>query len=273
MWSQRWGGLRWVDMLAGDILTLSASGVGRRHVGRIAAALRPRLQGGAVIGVERGFALEDADGTLTYLDPLWVTGQLRMNEGACDPDGRFYGGSMGHDHQRGAGALYRLDPDCSARMVLDHVTIFNGLGLEPGWRSRLLHRHRDAPRRRVRLRAGHGADRAAPFIEIPADVGRPGGLTVDAEGGVWIAVNRGGAVRRYTAGGVLDQVFEMPARKVTLAPSAAHAWTSCSSRRPGRISSPVTIPWPGRCSVWSLACGASRCASSPGDVAAGADSR
>lgn len=95
--------------------------------GRIAAALRPRLQGGAVIGVERGFALEDADGTLTYLDPQWVTGQLRMNEGACDPDGRFYGGSVGHDHQRGAEALYRLDPDCSARMVLDHVTIFNGL--------------------------------------------------------------------------------------------------------------------------------------------------
>lgn len=138
-----------------------------------------------------------------------------MNEGACDPDGRFYGGSMGHDHQRGARALYRLDPDCSARMVLDHVTIFNGLGLEPGWRSRLLHRHRDAPRRRVRLRAGHGADRAAPFIEIPADVGRPGGLTVDAEGGVWIAVNRAGAVRRYTAADVLDQVFEVPARKVT----------------------------------------------------------
>ena len=126
MWPQRWGGLRWVDMLAGDILTLSASGVGRRHVGRIAAALRPRLQGGAVIGVERGFALEDADGTLTYLDPLWVTGRLRMNEGACDPDGRFYGGSMGHYHQRGAEALYRHDPDCSARMVLDH-TIFNGL--------------------------------------------------------------------------------------------------------------------------------------------------
>ena len=75
MWPQRWGGLRWVDMLAGDILTLSASGVGRRHVGRIAAALRPRLQGGAVIGVERGFALEDADGTPTYLDPLWVTGR------------------------------------------------------------------------------------------------------------------------------------------------------------------------------------------------------
>jgi sugar lactone lactonase YvrE len=59
VWSQRWGGLRWVDMLAGDILSLEPDGtVGRKHVERIAAALRPRRRGGAVIGVERGFALE-----------------------------------------------------------------------------------------------------------------------------------------------------------------------------------------------------------------------
>jgi sugar lactone lactonase YvrE len=59
VWSERWGGLRWVDMLAGDVLSLSGDGmVGRRHVGRIVAALRPRLQGSAVLGVERGFALE-----------------------------------------------------------------------------------------------------------------------------------------------------------------------------------------------------------------------
>ena len=53
VWSARWGGLRWVDMLAGDVLSLSADGgVRRRHVGSVAAALRPRpvhhhLPGGA----------------------------------------------------------------------------------------------------------------------------------------------------------------------------------------------------------------------------------
>ena len=65
VWSQRWGGLRWVDMLAGDVLSLEDGGaVARRHVGTIAAALRPRSGGGAVIAVERGFALEDPDGGL-----------------------------------------------------------------------------------------------------------------------------------------------------------------------------------------------------------------
>jgi hypothetical protein len=59
VWSERWGGLRWVDMLACDVRSLSGDGiVSRRHVGRIVAALRPRLLGGAVLGVEREFALE-----------------------------------------------------------------------------------------------------------------------------------------------------------------------------------------------------------------------
>jgi hypothetical protein len=40
--------------------------------------------------VERGFALEDADGTLTHLDEVWSDDSVRMNEGGCDPDGRLY---------------------------------------------------------------------------------------------------------------------------------------------------------------------------------------
>ena len=71
VWSPRWGGLRWVDMLAGDLLFLNVDGgVVRRHVGSVVAAVRPRRGGGAVLGVERGFALEDPDGSVTYLPAL-----------------------------------------------------------------------------------------------------------------------------------------------------------------------------------------------------------
>ena len=41
-----------------------------------------------MIGVERGFALEDPDGSLTALRELWSDLGVRMNEGGCDPDGR-----------------------------------------------------------------------------------------------------------------------------------------------------------------------------------------
>ena len=63
VWSERWGGLRWVDMLAGDVLSLGADGtVSAGTSATVAAAIRPRRGGGAVIGVERGFALEEPDG-------------------------------------------------------------------------------------------------------------------------------------------------------------------------------------------------------------------
>jgi sugar lactone lactonase YvrE len=95
VWSELWGGLRWVDMLAGDVLSLRSDGsVDRTHVGTVAGAVRPRSRGGAVIGVERGFALEGSDGELTVLPELWADPGVRMNEGGCDPDGRFYCGSM-----------------------------------------------------------------------------------------------------------------------------------------------------------------------------------
>lgn len=54
-----------------------------------------------------------------------------MNEGACDPEGRFYCGSMALDRRPGGGAVYRLDPDRSVHVVLTDVTISNGLDWSP----------------------------------------------------------------------------------------------------------------------------------------------
>jgi sugar lactone lactonase YvrE len=213
VWSERWGGLCWVDMFAGDVLTLSADEhVSRRHVGRIAAALRPRRQGGAVIGVERGFALEDADGTLTQLEELWGDKTVRMNEGACDPDERFYCGSMAYDKRIGAAALYRLNTDYSADVVLEGLTISNGLD----WSSDgLLAYYNDTATGQVDVfdySRADGLTNRRRFVNTEA---RPDGLTVDAEGGVWVALSNGGAVRRYTPDGVLDAVVELPVTKVT----------------------------------------------------------
>jgi len=200
-------------MLAGDVLALNADGsVERRHVGEIAAAVRPRAGGGAGIGVERGFALEDPDGTITHLGDLWRDESLRMNEGGCDPDGRFYCGSMAHDKRKGAGALYRLDPDGSVHVVLEGVTVSNGLDWSPDG-ARAYYNDTDTHRVDVfDYEPDAGLSRRRPFVETP---GRPDGLTVDGEGGVWVALSDGGSVRRYTPGGVLDEIVELPVTKVT----------------------------------------------------------
>jgi sugar lactone lactonase YvrE len=208
-------GLRWVDMLAGDVLSMAADGtVGRVHVGDVVAALRPRRDGGAVLAVERGFALQDADGTVTALEPVWDDDGIRMNEGGCDPDGRFWCGSMAYDQSPGAASMYRLDPDGTARRVFDDVTVSNGLEWSP---DGSLAYYADTATHRVDVfdyDRDAGLTSRRPFVVLTDD-GNPDGLTVDAEGGVWVALFGGGAVRRYDVAGRLDAVVEVPTPQVT----------------------------------------------------------
>jgi len=214
VWSERWGGLRFVDMLAGDVLTLETEGSVRRiHVGEIAAALRPRRGGGAVIGIERGFALEEPDGSIVRLDDLWDDRNLRMNDGGCDPDGRFYCGSMAYDKQPGGAAIYRLDPDRSTHLVLEGLTVSNGLDWSPDG-TRAYYNDTDTYRTDV-FDYDHesGLTGRRPFADTPTH--RPDGLTVDAEGGVWVAYPHEGKVRRYGPDGALDSVVELPTVKAT----------------------------------------------------------
>ena len=215
VWYPGWGGLRFVDMLAGDVMTLRPDGsLERRHVASVAAVVRPRVGGGAVIGVERGFALEDPDGTIRTLPEVWDDPGVRMNEGGCDPDGRFCCGSMAYDQAEGAASLYRLSPDGSVETILERVTTSNGLEWSP---DGSLAYYNDTPTHAIAVfdySRATGLTNRRTFARLP-DEGSPDGLTVDAEGGVWTAVYDGGAVYRYSPEGVLEDRVEVPTPKVT----------------------------------------------------------
>ncbi|MBX0299005.1 SMP-30/gluconolactonase/LRE family protein [Cryobacterium sp. 1639] len=216
VYSPEWGGLRLVDLFAGDVLTLADDGtIDRRHVDTIAAALRPRTGGGAVIAGERGFILEDADGTLTRLPEVWADPTVRMNDGGTAPDGSFYCGTMAYDQRTGAGSLYRLAPDGSVSLAHAGVTISNGLGWSP---DGSLAYYNDTPTGRIGVfdwAPETGLTGLRTFAEIPDAAGYPDGLTVDADGGVWVALYAGGAVHRYAPDGTLDEVIEVAAERVT----------------------------------------------------------
>jgi sugar lactone lactonase YvrE len=216
VWSETWGGLRWVDMLDGDVLSLGPDGsIERRHVDDIAAIVRPRQSGGAVLGIERGFALEDPDGTITRLGDLWTGGDVRMNEGGCDPDGRFYCGTMAYDKRPGGASVYRLDPDGEVTVVLEGVTISNGLDWSP---DDSVAYYIDTMTYEVSLfdyDTERGLTGRRTFVEFDHDGGGPDGLVVDSEGGVWVALFGGSAVHRYNTEGELDEVIEVEARQVT----------------------------------------------------------
>lgn len=207
-----------LDMLAGAVVELPPSGSPLRHeLGGVVATIRARRGDGYVVATERGFRLLDAgfapDGPeiVAFADP-----GVRMNDGGCDPQGRFYCGSMAYDETPGAGAVYRLDPDRSVRLVRSGVTISNGLE----WHADGRHAYyADTPTGRVDLLdfdAESGTFTGGrPFAEIAPHPGLPDGLALDEEGGVWVALWGGGAVHRYDPAGRLTERVELPVRQVT----------------------------------------------------------
>ncbi|WP_258724608.1 SMP-30/gluconolactonase/LRE family protein [Cellulomonas sp. NS3] len=214
VWAPQWGGLRWVDMLAGDVLTLRDDGaVDRLHVGAVAAFVRPRTRGGYVVGLERGIGLADGpDEVPTPLEPLWTDPGVRMNEGGCDPAGNLYAGSMGYDKTEGAATLYRIAPDGTARTVLPRVTVSNGLDFSPDG-TRAYYDDTATGRTDVFDVVDGELTGRRPF-HVPDD-GHPDGLTVDSAGNVWVALNGAGRVRCVSpAGEVLTEV-RLPVRLTT----------------------------------------------------------
>src|SRR5690606_32457121 len=148
------------------------------------------------------------------LHEIWTDSSIRMNEGGCDPDGRFYCGSMAYDQREGAATVYRLDADHSVRPVLDGVTVSNGIDWSP---DGSLAYYNDTATHGIQLfdyDADAGLTGRRTFVAMGND-DSPDGLTVDADGGVWVAMNGSGQVRRYRADGQLDQVIEVAARQVT----------------------------------------------------------
>jgi sugar lactone lactonase YvrE len=209
--------LLWVDIMAGDVHRLDPA-TGRdliTHVDVPVGAVAARRAGGLILAAGVGFAtLDEQAGTLGW---LWTRGVGdRMNDGKCDPAGRFLAGTLSYARDPGACALYRLDTGGQVSTVLDGVTLSNGLGWSPA--GDLMY-FADTPLERVDvldydLATGAVAGRRT-FVDLHDVPGRPDGLTVDADGAVWIAMARGGAVRRYTADGRLDLVIEFPVRLVT----------------------------------------------------------
>ncbi|MDN3495716.1 SMP-30/gluconolactonase/LRE family protein [Planococcus sp. APC 4015] len=208
--------LRYVDMLAGDIMSASPTGAVRDHVGDVVALVRDRRGGGYVAAVERGFVLLDdrlrVERTIAVFDDPGV----RMNEGACDASGRLFCGSMAYDARQGAGRMYRLDPDLSVHVVMDSVTIPNGLVWTDGGAKAL---HADTGERAVHSYE-YDAERGVfgardVFIDFGDGAAAPDGMALDREGGLWVAMWGGGAVRRYDSRGRLVAVIDLPVTNVT----------------------------------------------------------
>ncbi len=227
-WDARGQRLLWVDIMRGRVHAFRPEKGACRSVdvGRPVGALACAADGTVVLAVAGGFArLHWKSRRVETLAPVEADRpQNRMNDGACDPAGRFWAGTMALDERPGAGALYRLDPDLTVHTMLTGVTISNGIDWSLDGRRMY---YVDSPTRRIDVfdfdpETGAIANRR-PFVEVPAEAGIPDGLTIDADGFVWLALWGGAALRRYGPDGGLERSVPLP---------VSHP-TSCAFGGPG----------------------------------------
>ncbi|GAA3940292.1 SMP-30/gluconolactonase/LRE family protein [Actinomadura viridis] len=216
-WDPAAGRLLWVDILGAEVHAYDPA-TGRDTVllntGQHVGAAKPRAGGGIVANLRDGVGLYEPGGAFRWLAELPEDGR-RGNDAAVGPDGALWAGSMSYDARPGGGALRRVRPGGQVTVILDDVTIGNGIAWSPD--ERLMY-YVDTPTGRVDVFDWDPAT-ATPrgrrvFAEIPPP-GEPDGLTVDAEGRVWVAVWGGGRVVCHAPSGAVDRVIEVPAPQTT----------------------------------------------------------
>ena len=190
-----------------------------------------RVYGGDPIG---GFTVQ-SDGSLLLFQAagavrVWEEGRgitrtvsspngpvdARFNDVVADPRGRVLCGTYPQDGR--PGTLYRLDTDGSLTPLVEDVRLSNGLGFAPD-RTTLYYAESEAHtvhRFAYDETTGELTDRST-FVELDEDDGLPDGLTVDADGDVWVAHAFGGCVARYAPDGTERERRSLPTPFVTSA--------------------------------------------------------
>ncbi|MEC3915901.1 SMP-30/gluconolactonase/LRE family protein [Nocardia sp. CDC160] len=211
VWDSRTQELLWVDIRGGQIHRATLADPTPDLNPRATLTLTPPVS--AVLPCASGRLLATVGDTIFRIDgsnedispvatvPMPGDGEgRRLNDAKVDPRGRLLAGTMVEAGGVGSAALYRVDPDGSLARLRTGITISNGLGWSPDGRTLY---YADSPTHRVDVfdydldtgTLGEGK----PFAHFPD--GDPDGLTVDAEGNVWVAVWGAGQVRAFDPAG------------------------------------------------------------------------
>lgn len=209
--------LWWVDIEAHEIHrtnTDTGEDVVTKTKGPIGSFV-PRSNGGWVAGMSDGVSFLASNGTEEHHIPIEsADASSRMNDAKCDPAGRLFTGTMTTTGRKSS--LYRIDADRVVTTVFTGIGISNGLG----WSPDAAHMYYiDTPTKRVDTIdydvATGAVEHRRPLIEVGEGEGHPDGMTIDADGCLWVAFWDGWCVRRYDPEGRLMSTVELPVSRIT----------------------------------------------------------
>jgi sugar lactone lactonase YvrE len=219
-----WDGVRqrvlWVDIEAGAVLE------GRLDGDRVAVTARHQFDetvGAVVVAADGELLVAGAHRLLTvggdgvrraHETVVLPAGPARLNDGACDPAGRFLVGSSRFDGTRGHEVLVRLEPDGTVTLLDDDLTVSNGLAWSPD--GAVFYSVDSIPGvvwvRDYDVASGQVGPRRE-WLRLPDAT--PDGLCTDADGYLWLGVWGAGEVRRYTPDATLAGVVTVDAPHTT----------------------------------------------------------
>ena len=197
--------LLWVDVVAGKVISgsLHAGSVSETSavaVDETVGAVVPAPSGELLVAGRRDLHLVDELGRTHRLAEVVPTDkQSRLNDGACDPAGRFLVGSLAQDGRVGEECLYRWD-GAGTTVLDDDLTLSNGLA----WNAdgTVLYSIDTTPgvvwQRSYDVATGDVGSRSE-LLRITD--GSPDGMCLDTEGNLWIAVWGAGEVRCFRTDG------------------------------------------------------------------------
>nr|WP_180201962.1 SMP-30/gluconolactonase/LRE family protein [Pseudomonas sp. SbOxS1]NYU01225.1 SMP-30/gluconolactonase/LRE family protein [Pseudomonas sp. SbOxS1] len=230
VWVPEENALYWVDIPAGGLQRWSAQ-TGHVHAWKtpqMLACIARHPDGGWVAGMETGFfhLHAHADGSLDSAPLAHVDHArpgMRLNDGRCDRQGRFWAGSMVLDMNANAavGTLYRYDAGQQGPIPaqMNGLIVPNGLAFSPDGKTMYL--SDSHPLVQQVWAFDYDIDSGTPsnrrvFIDMNQHGGRPDGAAVDAEGCYWICGNDAGLVHRFTPDGRLDRSLAVPVKKPSM---------------------------------------------------------
>jgi sugar lactone lactonase YvrE len=216
LWDSRTGTLYWVDFTAGTVFAQAAD-AGETMAVDVATEVScvgltddPRV---LIAGLRTGWHLLDTrTGAKTFLaDPEAGRPACRFNDGAVDPAGRFWTGSLEESQTEPVGRLYRLDGDGGYTAADQGFSCSNGMDWSPDgrWMYFVDSYYRVIYRYAFDVESGTIADRRV-FADTSSMKGVPDGLRVDAAGEVWCAFWGGAHLTRFTPGGAVAEVVPVP---------------------------------------------------------------
>lgn len=221
IWNYETGELMWID-ITGKILNFYNPKIGNNKemfTGQMIGTVVPCESGMELVALENGiFSIDSKTGTKKLIaSPEADLPNNRFNDGKCDPAGRFWVGTMSMNDEKEAGALYRLDSDSSIHKMIENVSISNGIAWSLD--SAKMY-YIDTPTQKVMRYDYYNKTGAISnpktAIEVSPDLGSPDGMTIDAEGNLWIALWGGSAVGCWNPEtGKLIRKIKVPAKNVT----------------------------------------------------------